>query len=139
MNPGKLRVHFQNAAGQLLEQPAGEYIIIQYTPGPRHFADLQTLLGHAKQVLALRHWHKVIGDHRRMAPFTPEEANWVTECWLSMPRTRMHDFYGAVLLPTDVLARLSIDQATGEAKARAITYRFFAEEAEAASWLAQLA
>ncbi|GAB2866550.1 hypothetical protein GCM10027044_29770 [Hymenobacter ruber] len=122
----------------MLEQPVGKYIIIEYNSGPRHFADLQTLLGHAKQVLALRNWHKVIGDHRRMTPFTPEESNWVTECWLSMPSTRMHDFSGAVLLPAEVLARLPTDQVTGEATARALTYRLFAEEAEAASWLAQL-
>ncbi|MBH8558948.1 hypothetical protein [Hymenobacter negativus] len=139
MNPGNLRVHFRNAAGQLLEQPAGKYIIIEYTSGPRKFADLQTLLGHAKQLLALRGWHKVIGDHRLMTPFTPEESTWVNECWLSMPRTRMHDFYGAVLLPAEVLARLPIDEATGETTARALTYRLFAEEAEAAAWLAQLA
>jgi hypothetical protein len=139
MTPSNLRIHFRNAAGQLLEQPAGAYVIIRYTTGPRRFADLQTLLGHAKQLLALRRWHKVIGDHRRMTPFTPEESTWVTECWLSMPRTRMYDFYGAVLLPAEVLARLPGDQATGAATARAMTYRLFAEEAEAATWLAQLA
>ncbi|WP_460615933.1 hypothetical protein [Hymenobacter segetis] len=139
MASGKLRIHFRNAAGQLLEQPAGGYVIIRYTTGPRRLADLQTLLGHAKQLLALRGWHKVIGDHRRMTPFTPEESTWVTECWLSMPRTRMHDFYGAVLLPVEVLARLPLAEATGAATARSMTYRLFAEEAEAASWLATLA
>ncbi|MGY3090540.1 hypothetical protein ACVWYF_003595 [Hymenobacter sp. UYAg731] len=136
---GKLRIHFRNGAGQLLEQPTGEYVIIRYTTGPRRFADLQTLLGHTKQLLTLRRWHKVIGDHRRMLPFTPEESTWVNEYWLSMPSTRMHDFYGAVLLPAEVLARLPHAEATGEATVRAMTYRLFAEEAEAAVWLAQLA
>ena len=141
MASGKQRIHFCNPAGQLLEQPVGEYIIIRYNPGPRQLADLQTLLGYAKQVLALRRWHKVIADHSRMVPFTPEESTWVTDYWLSIPSTRMPDFYGAILLSADVLAGLPIDQATGEATARAMTYRLFGEEAEAeaAAWLAQLA
>lgn len=139
MTPGNLRIHFRNSAGQLLEQPTGKYIIVRYSPDPRQLADLQTLLGYAKQVLALRRWHKVIGDHRRMVPFTSEESTWVTDYWLSMPSTRMPDFYGAILLPADVLAGLPSDQATGEATARAMTYRLFGEEAEAATWLAQLA
>ncbi|MBF9140794.1 hypothetical protein [Hymenobacter properus] len=135
---GKLRVHFRNAAGQVLEQPTGRYIIIRYTNGPRRFADLQTLLGHGKQLLALRQWHKVVGDHRRMTPFTPAESAWVTDCWLSMPRTRMREFFGAVLLPADVLGRIPTEQAEGEAIANALTYRLFAEESEAAAWLEQL-
>jgi hypothetical protein len=138
MTLGKLRVHFRNAAGQLLEQPAGRYILIRYSSGPRRFADLQTLLGHGKQLLALRQWHKVIGDHRRMTPFTPAESAWVNDCWLSMPRARMRDFYGAVLLPAEVLARIPAEQAGGEATANALTYRLFAEEPEAAAWLEQL-
>jgi hypothetical protein len=123
------RVYFQNPAGQLLEQPAGAYLLIGYAPGPRHFADLQTLLGHAKQLLALRGWNKVIGDYRNMTPFTAEEADWVTNCWLSMPR--MRTFRGAVLLPADDLARLD------EATAAALAYRRFGDEAAAAAWLAQ--
>ena len=123
------RIYFQNPAGRLLEQPAGAYLIVEYAPGPRRFADLQTLLGHAKQLLARRGWNKVIGDHRNMTPFTPEEADWVTNCWLSMPRTRT--FHGAVLLPAEVLAHLDA------AAAAALTYRRFADEAVAAAWLAQ--
>ncbi|MFD2720434.1 hypothetical protein ACFST9_17040 [Hymenobacter monticola] len=138
MTLGKLRVHFRNAAGQVLEQPTGRYIIIRYSSGPRRFADLQTLLGHSKQLLALRQWHKVVGDHRRMTPFAPAESAWVTDCWLSMPRTRMRDFYGAVLLPAEVLARIPVERALEEATANALTYRLFAEEPEAAAWLAQL-
>ncbi|MDO7851345.1 hypothetical protein [Hymenobacter convexus] len=136
---GTPRVHFQNAAGQVLEQPAGSYVIIRYTPGPRQFADLQTLLGYAKQLLALRQWHKVVADHRRMTPFTPPESSWVTDCWLSMPSTRMQDFYGAVLLPAEVLARIPADEMANEATANALTYRRFADEPEAAAWLSQLA
>lgn len=135
---GTLRVHFRNAAGQVLEQPEGSYIIVRYASGPRRLADLQTLLGHAKQLLALRRWHKVVADHRRMTPFTPPESSWVTDCWLSMPRTRMQDFYGAVLLPTEVLARLPAEQVGSDATANALTYRLFAEESDAAAWLNQL-
>lgn len=133
----KLHVYFQNSVGQLLEQPAGGYLTIVYTPGPRRFADLQTLLGHAKQLLALRRWNKVIGDHRNMMPFTPEESEWVTGCWLSMPRTRA--LHGAVLLPAEVLAQLSVRQLTADVTAEAMTYRRFADEAAAIAWLAQLA
>jgi hypothetical protein len=124
------REYFQNPAGRLLEQPADSCLVIEYTPGPRYFADLQTLLGHAKQLLALRGWNKVIGDYRNMTPFTPEEVDWVTNCWLSMPRTRT--IHGAVLLPADVFARLDAATAAG------LTYRRFADEAAAAAWLAQL-
>lgn len=46
--------------------------------------------------------------------------------------------YGAVLVPDDVFARLSVNNVMHEAQAAALTYRMFTTEDEARAWLARL-
>jgi hypothetical protein len=65
--------------GRLLEQSAGQYVVVEYRPCPRKLYELQVLLTHAGQLLSRQGWRKMLGDQRLMAPFTPEEARWVTE------------------------------------------------------------
>ena len=132
------RPYFQNPAGQLIECPAGQYLVVAYVAEPRRLADLQNLLGYAKQQLARRGWHKMLADQRSMAPFTPEEKDWVTDYWLSMGHRRVQALFGAVLLPTHVFARLTETQARNEGQAAAMTYRFFGDEATALGWLRQV-
>ncbi len=133
-----LRLYYENSVGRLLEQPAGQYVVVQYHPGPRKLNELQAFLTHAGQLLSRQGWHKLLGDQRLMAPFTPEEIAWVTEYWLTSAQRRTSELYGAVLLPHDVFARLSVSQVMNEAKAAAMTYRLFDNDAEAATWLVQL-
>ena len=61
-----LRLYFENPVGCLLEQPAGQYIVVQYRPVPRKLYELQALLTHAGQLLSRQGWHKMLGDHRLM-------------------------------------------------------------------------
>jgi hypothetical protein len=133
-----LRLYFENPVGRLLEQPVGQYVVVEYRPGPRKLNELQAFLTHAGQLLSRQGWHKLLGDQRLMSPFTPEEVQWVTEFWLSTAQWRTTVLYGAVLLPHDVFARLSVSQTMHEAKAAAMTYRLFEELETAQQWLASL-
>jgi hypothetical protein len=132
-----LRIYFENAVGRLLENPQG-YLVVAYKPGLRQLSELQALLHHASQALARNNWYKLLGDQRLMSPFTPEESQWITEYWLSAAQLRTEAVYGAVLLPHDVFARLSVSLLMHEARASAMTYRLFEELAAAEQWLAQL-
>jgi hypothetical protein len=129
-----LPLYFENAAGRLLEHP-NEYVIFQYHPGKREFADLQALLTHTGILLRRNNWYKLLGDQRLMAPFTPEESRWIVEYWLDTRHQRPGGIYGAVLLAHDVFARLSMNQVMHEAQAAAMTYRLFEDEAQATAWL----
>jgi hypothetical protein len=136
-----LRLHFENAAGRVLELPRGRHdghVEIEHCPGPRRFSDLQTLLGQAKQLLALRGWHKMLGDQRHAEPFTPEEQHWVTTHWLNLTHGRSRVLFGAVVLPPAVYAQLSREAAAAQGQASAMTYRLFDDPAPARAWLAQL-
>jgi hypothetical protein len=134
-----LEPYYESAIGRLLEQPAGKYIMVEYKAGPRKLIDLQAFLHHASLLLERRGWYKMLGDHRLMSPFTPEESKWITSHWLSRDQQRHPTLYGAVLLPQDVFARLSVSQVMNEAKAASMTYRFFMEQADAMAWLAKIA
>ncbi|QKG57375.1 hypothetical protein GKZ68_12550 [Hymenobacter sp. BRD128] len=129
-----LPVYFQNAVARLLEHPHG-YAVVEYQPGPRRLSDLQGLLAQLGNLLTQRGWHRVLGDQRRMQPFTPEESEWIRAHWL----TRGTTFHGAVLLPHDVFARLASSQLVLEAKAANLSYRLFDDLAAAEAWLAKLA
>jgi hypothetical protein len=134
----QLRLYFENPVGRLLEPSEEDHIIVKYHAGGRRLADLQAFLTHAGQLLIRRNSHKLLGDQRLMAPFSSEESKWITEFWLTAAQRRTDVLYGAVLLPQDVFARLSVTQVISDAKAAAMTYRLFEDEAAAAVWLRQL-
>ena len=73
-----------------------------------------------------------------MDPFTPEESAWIVDYWLSAEQRGSTTIYGAVLLPEDVFASLSVSQVMLEARAAALTYRMFDSEAAAHEWLGQV-
>jgi hypothetical protein len=132
-----LPIYFKNAAVTLREHPAG-YVVFEYHTGKREFTDFQAALTHTGNLLHRRDWNKILGDQRLMSAFTEEESTWVTTYWLDHNRQRPGGIYAAVLLANDVFARLSATQVRHEAKAAALTYRLFDEEAEAAAWLVQV-
>jgi hypothetical protein len=132
-----LSVYFENAAGRLLEHPAG-YVYFQYHPGKRNFLDLQALLTHTSILLHRKKWYKILGDQRLMSPFTEEERAWIVEHWLSHDPQRPGGIYAAVVVANDVFARLAASQVQHEAKTSVLTYRLFEHDADAAAWLQQL-
>jgi hypothetical protein len=141
MASAPLRLHFENPAGRVFEQPAGRgrgHIEVEHSPGPRRFSDLQTLLGHAKQLLTQRGWHKLLGDQRFMVPFTAKEEHWVTAHWLKVSSSHSRTLLGAVVLPADVYAQLPADVAATPGQASAMTYRLFNDPELARTWLKEL-
>ncbi len=76
MSYATLRLYFENPVGRLLEQPVGQYVVVQYRSGPRKLPELQAFLTHAGQLLSRQGWHKLLGDQRLMDPFTAEEVQW---------------------------------------------------------------
>jgi hypothetical protein len=131
-----VRVYFENPVGRVLEHPDG-YALVQYKSGKRQLSHLQAFLTHAGHLLQRRGWHKLLGDQRFMEPFTPEESAWIVDYWLTRAGEGS-EVYGAVVLPNDVFARLSVSQVMNEARAAAMTYRLFDNEHDAKAWLRQL-
>ncbi|MBC6989565.1 MULTISPECIES: hypothetical protein [Hymenobacter] len=131
------RLYFANSVGSITEHPDG-YAIVRYNAGPRQLDHLQAFLAHASQLLRSRNWHKMLGDQRLMSPYTPEEQAWIVDYWLMRQQTEGRAVYGAVVVPHDVFARLSLSQMMHEAQAAALTYRLFDEEEVAIAWLRQL-
>ncbi|SMB99841.1 hypothetical protein SAMN00120144_2795 [Hymenobacter roseosalivarius DSM 11622] len=109
---------------------------IIYEPGPRKLDYLQAFLAHTGQ--RLRGWHKLFGDQRLMAPFTPEEGQWIADYLLTAEQRGTATIYGAVLLPQDTFVRLSVSQVMTETRAAALTYHLFDSEAAGQEWLQQV-
>jgi hypothetical protein len=131
------RLYFNNPVGRVWEHPDG-YAHIVYEPGPRQLQHLQAFLTHTGQLLRLRGWQRLLGDQRLMAPFTPEESQWIVDFWLTAEQRGTSTIYGAVLLPHDVFARLSVSQVMNDTRAAALIYRLFDSEEAAQEWLRQL-
>ncbi|WP_048825716.1 hypothetical protein [Hymenobacter sp. DG25B] len=125
------RIYFENLVGSLLEHPDG-YAIVQYNAGKRTLSDLQAFLTHASQLLHTRNWNRLLADQTAMAPFTDEERDWVKKYWLARNDRPM---FGAIVLPEDVFARLSVNNLVSEAESAALTYRVFDNTIDAAAWL----
>lgn len=82
--------------------PRGFLPGLRYALGPRRLVDLQILLGVAKQLLARRRWCKLLGDHRSLYPFTPEERHWLAHYWLGYPgHRRAAPYWAAAVLAAE--------------------------------------
>lgn len=133
-----MRLYFENPAGRLLEHPDG-YALVQYTAAPRNFAVFQAFLTHTHHLLRRRGWHKMLADQRLMPPFTDEERQWIGQDWLARSASEGYALFGAIIIPTDVYARLTQDLAMNPVQQNsALTYRLFTTEDEATAWLRQL-
>lgn len=129
-------IYFENPVGRLSEH-ADAYAIVHYKPGKREFSDFQALLTHLGQLLQRRGWHKVLTDQRAMTPFTEQERTFIRERWMNPSPGMRHERVAAVLLPHDVFARLATNLVMYDARAGALTYHIFEEEAAAGAWLRQ--
>jgi hypothetical protein len=99
--------YFENSVGRLLEDPAGQYISVEFHTGPRQLSELQAFLSHAGQLLAHRGWDKLRTHQSLMGAFTPEEIEWITGYWRKKTQQCTNMLYGALLLPHEVFAHLS--------------------------------
>jgi hypothetical protein len=131
-------LYFENAAGCLYRHPAG-YALIRYKPGPRKLAELQGLLVHARNLLTAQKWHRFLVDQSLLAPFNPEEVAWVVSHWSAASAQLPGGIFGAVVLAQNVFARLATSQLAHQANAQGMHFRLFETEAQAATWLRQMA
>lgn len=127
-------LYFENSSGRILEEPAG-YLRLEYHPGSRKEHHFRALLTHAAQALQRRGWRRMLVDQRAMAPFSTSEREWMTTEWL--PRAvREHGYrHGAVLVATDVFARLAMNHFVMATRDLGHTYRTFEAEEAAVVWL----
>ncbi|MGI4835324.1 MAG: hypothetical protein ACRYFK_17875 [Janthinobacterium lividum] len=130
-------IHFENTAGQVLSHPNG-YAILRYLPNRRQPTDLAHLLTALGQLLLRGGWHRFLADNRLMPPLSEAEKTWFVSQWLSRKIPRPAPLYGAVVLPTEVVARLSINQMLNEAHSATMVYRSFTEQSQAETYLASL-
>ncbi|RPD44083.1 hypothetical protein DNI29_22045 [Hymenobacter sediminis] len=132
-----LPLYFENPIGRLYEHPDG-YAIIAYNSGPRQLATFQAFLQHLENLLRRHGWHKVLADHRQLAPFTEEEHTFLHEHWLQTAHAIQQQMLTAVLIPAERLAQLPAKQHQ-TVHVGTLTYHLFTDAAAAAAWLHFLA
>ncbi|TDN36338.1 hypothetical protein E4631_08860 [Hymenobacter sp. UV11] len=126
-------VFFENIAGQVLVQPAG-YLYSCWSANPRTFAETKALLLHLSQGLKHFGWSRVLSNQLAMPPFSAEEQAWITQEWLPLAVHEAGYRAGAILLATNLYARLATAFVTN-VQGLPIRYRSFDNEAEAEAWL----
>jgi hypothetical protein len=129
-------IYFENAAGRLLEEPAG-FMRTIWGSGPRRPEDTRAVFTHMMLALQRHGWSRILIDQRPMQPFTAEEQTWITQEW--MPRAVSEGGYrhGAVIVSPNVMVRLATAYITTQVMGLPLQYRSFETEAEALAWLLQ--
>lgn len=126
-------VYFENAAAEVLEDPAG-LVRLMWKPGPRQLSDTQAVLTQARLALQRYGWYRILINQTRMVPFTGEEQQWVSGEWLPLAIEAGYR-YGAIVVSPDVMVRLATAFITTQLLGRPLTYRSFENETEALQWL----
>jgi len=129
-------VFFTNAAGRLLADPEG-FVRAYWTTQPRTLADTQALFASMSAALAQRGWSRILVNQVSMRPFSPAEQQWVAQEWLPGAVQQSGYRSGAVVLSTDIYARLATSFITTSVGGLPLRYRSFDQEAEALAWLRQ--
>jgi hypothetical protein len=126
---------FTNTAGQLLADPDG-FLRTTWTAKPRILADTQALFTSMSTALHQRGWSRILVNQVAMQPFSATEQAWVTQQWLPQA---VHSGYrfGAVVVSTDIYARLATSIITTNVGGLPLRYRSFDDEAGALAWLQQ--
>ena len=127
-------IFFENAAGRVLPDPAG-FVRSHWGPQPRTLAETQALLQHLSR--AMQHYgrHTVLSNQQAMQPFSAAEQAWVSEHWLPQAVHEAGYRACAVVLATNLYARLAMAYVTTNVKGLPICYRSFDNEADAEAWL----
>ncbi|TGE22947.1 hypothetical protein [Hymenobacter metallicola] len=127
-------VYFENAAGRVSEHPSG-FAVVKWHKGVRRLEDFKEALQHLDRLLRQRRWSKLIADQRDLTPFTAEERTWTLEEWLPLAVGNGPYRFAAVLLPSDVFARLASKSIMSESQEKFLAYQFCESENEAVAWL----
>lgn len=127
-------VLLQNAAGQVLVDPAG-FLRLEWDSQPRTFAHIQAMFTTAAQALAQRGWSRILINQVAMIPFSPQEQQWISTEWLPAAVTVSGYRVGAIVVATNVLTRLATAFITTNVSGLPLRYRSFDTEEDAISWL----
>jgi hypothetical protein len=127
---------FTNVAGRLIADPEG-FLRAYWTAKPRALNDTQALFTSMSTVLAQRSWSRILVNQVSMRPFSPAEQQWVTKEWLPLAVQQSGYRYGAVVVSTDIYARLATSLITTNVGGLPLRYRSFDLETEAIAWLRQ--
>ncbi|MGI4739005.1 MAG: hypothetical protein ACRYG7_27865 [Janthinobacterium lividum] len=127
-------VFFENTAGQVLADPAG-YLYLRWGDQPRTLAETQAILQSVSKGLQQYGWSKMLGSQLDMPPFSAEEQAWIAHEWLPHAVQVAGYRSGAILLATNLYARLATAFVTTSVQGLPMRYRSFDSEAEAIAWL----
>lgn len=127
-------VFFENVAGRVLVDPAG-FVRSYWGPQPRTLADTQALLRHLTQAMQRHGQQRVLSNQQEMQPFSTAEQAWVSEQWLPQAVQEAGYRACAVILATNLYARLAMAYVTTNVQGLPMRYRSFDNEAEAQAWL----
>lgn len=130
---------FQSPAGLVLEHAREGYAELRYLPSKRQPGELATLLTHLGRLLLARSWHKFLSDNRQMTPYSADEKQWFASQWLTGAVPHPNPLTGVIVLPTDVVARLSFLEMSMRASEASLRYRTFQRADEALAYLTALA
>ncbi|MGI4735842.1 MAG: hypothetical protein ACRYG7_11765 [Janthinobacterium lividum] len=128
-------IYFHSPAGLVLEHALAGYAELRYLPSKRQSGDLAALLTQLGRLLLARDWHKFLSDNRQMTPYSADEKQWFVSQWLPGGVPRPTPLTGVVVLPEQVVARLSFLEMSMKAAAGSLRYRTFHELDEAQSYL----
>jgi hypothetical protein len=132
-------IYFHSPAGLVLEHSLDRYAELRYLPSKRQPGDLATLLTQLGRLLLARGWHRFLSDIRHMTPYTNDEKQWFVSHWLANAVPRPSPLTGVVVLPEQVVARLSFLEMSMKASEGSLRYRTFQELDEALPYLKALA
>lgn len=128
-------IYFENAAGRLLEDPAG-FLRAHWSRNARQPGDARALFTHIRHALQRHDWSRVLINQVGMIPFSPAEQQWVAQEWLPVAVQAGYR-HGAIVVSPDVMVRLATAYITTQVHGMPLVYRSFEGEAEAIAWLLQ--
>jgi hypothetical protein len=131
-------IYFHSPAGLILEHAHERYAELRYLPSTRQPGDLATLLTQLARLLLARGWHRFLSDNRHMTPYSTDEKEWFVSQWLRGLVPRPTPLTGVVVLPEQVVARLSFLEMSMKASEGSLRYRTFQELDEALTYLTAL-
>ncbi|MCB2406460.1 hypothetical protein [Hymenobacter lucidus] len=129
-------LYFENAAGRLLEDPAG-FLRAHWSTQPRQPQDTRALFTHMLAALQRHGWSRILINQVGMPPFSRDEQQWVAQQWLPRAVLKGGYRYGAVVVSPDVMVRLATAYITTNIQGLPLLYRSFERVAEAEAWLLQ--
>lgn len=125
---------FTNQAGEVATHAAG-YAVLRYAPGKRQPTDLPALLTELGRLLLRRGWTRFLADNREMTPLTAAEKEWFASQWLGQQVARPAALISSLVLPHEVVARLSMLEMYALAAGSGIAYATFTELGPAEAYL----